>query len=79
MNLNNVAVSSPPLVVDQALVDRYRLISQNPDVNIWSTLDAALPSVKEELASLIGCDSMEAATSASTRVAHGFVTLSQRP
>jgi hypothetical protein len=35
----------------------YRLIGQIPDVNIWSTLDAALPSIREELASLTGCDS----------------------
>ena len=43
MNLNNAAVSPPPLVVEQATIDAYRLISQNPDVNMWSKLDAALP------------------------------------
>ncbi len=44
LNLNNAAVSPPPLVVEQAMIDAYRLISQNPDVNMWSKLDTALPS-----------------------------------
>ncbi|PVE23465.1 aminotransferase [Microvirga sp. KLBC 81] len=61
MNLNNAAVSPPPLVVEQAMIDAYRLISQNPDVNMWSKLDAALPSIKEELASLIDCSPDEIA------------------
>lgn len=55
MNLNNAAVSPPPLVVEQAMIDAYRLISQNPDVNMWSKLDAALPSIKQQLAALADC------------------------
>ncbi|TIQ63132.1 MAG: aminotransferase class V-fold PLP-dependent enzyme, partial [Mesorhizobium sp.] len=43
LNLNNAAVSPPPLEVEQAVVEAYRLISRNPDVNMWSKLDAALP------------------------------------
>src|SRR5438552_2619342 len=61
LNLNNAAVSPPPLVVEQAVVDAYRLISRNPDVNMWSKLDAALPDVKRELAALIMCDPSEIA------------------
>lgn len=55
MNLNNAAVSPPPLVVEQAMIDAYRLISRNPDVNMWSKLDAALPSIKQQLAALADC------------------------
>jgi hypothetical protein len=32
LNLNNAAVSPPPLVVEQATIDAYRLVSRNPDV-----------------------------------------------
>ncbi|GAA3625412.1 cysteine desulfurase [Lentzea roselyniae] len=55
LNLNNAAVSPPPLVVEQAVIDAYQLISRNPDVNMWSKLDTALPAVKEQLAELIDC------------------------
>ena len=34
LNLNNAAVSPPPLVVQEATIEAYRLISQNPDVNM---------------------------------------------
>lgn len=61
MNLNNAAVSPPPLVVEQAMIDAYRLISQNPDVNMWSKLDAALPSIKQQLAVLADCSPEEIA------------------
>ncbi len=61
MNLNNAAVSPPPLVVEQAMIDAYRLISQNPDVNMWSKLDAALPSIKQQLAALADCSPDEIA------------------
>lgn len=61
MNLNNAAVSPPPLVVEQAMIDAYRLISQNPDVNMWSKLDGALPSIKEQLAALADCSPDEIA------------------
>jgi selenocysteine lyase/cysteine desulfurase len=61
MNLNNAAVSPPPLVVEQAMIDAYRLISQNPDVNMWSKLDAALPSIKQQLAALADCSPEEIA------------------
>ena len=61
MNLNNAAVSPPPLEVEQAVVDAYRLISRNPDVNMWSKLDAALPDIKAELAQLIDCAPTEIA------------------
>lgn len=61
LNLNNAAVSPPPLVVEQAVVDAYRLISRNPDVNMWSKLDAVLPEVKQQLAALAGCSPSEIA------------------
>ncbi|TIP29955.1 MAG: aminotransferase class V-fold PLP-dependent enzyme [Mesorhizobium sp.] len=61
LNLNNAAVSPPPLEVEQAVVDAYRLISHNPDVNMWSKLDAALPDIKAELAQLIDCAPTEIA------------------
>ncbi len=61
MNLNNAAVSPPPLVVEQAMIDAYRLISRNPDVNMWSKLDAALPSIKQQLAALADCSPDEIA------------------
>jgi hypothetical protein len=40
LNLNNAAVSPPPLIVQEPMIDAYRFISQNPDVNMWSKLDA---------------------------------------
>jgi selenocysteine lyase/cysteine desulfurase len=49
------------LVVEQAMIDAYRLISQNPDVNMWSKLDAALPSIKQQLAALADCSPEEIA------------------
>ncbi|MCY1447012.1 hypothetical protein D9M71_636130 [compost metagenome] len=52
LNLNNAAVSPPPLVVEQAMIDAYRLISHNPDVNMWSKLDAELPAIKQQLADM---------------------------
>ncbi len=55
LNLNNAAVSPPPLVVEQAVIDAYRLINHNPDLNMWSGLDAALPGVKGDLARLVDC------------------------
>ncbi|WP_262297157.1 aminotransferase class V-fold PLP-dependent enzyme [Microvirga sesbaniae] len=55
LNLNNAAVSPPPLVVQQAVIDAYLLIGQNPDVNMWSKLDAALPDIKKQLAELVDC------------------------
>ncbi|MEX3934468.1 aminotransferase class V-fold PLP-dependent enzyme [Paraburkholderia phymatum] len=61
MNLNNAAVSPPPLVVEQATIDAFRFVSQNPDVNMWSKLDAALPSTKKQLAALADCSSDEVA------------------
>ncbi|RWM70894.1 aminotransferase class V-fold PLP-dependent enzyme [Mesorhizobium sp.] len=61
LNLNNAAVSPPPLEVEQAVVEAYRLISRNPDVNMWSKLDAALPDIKAELAQLIDCAPTEIA------------------
>ena len=61
LNLNNAAVSPPPLVVEQTVVDAYRLISRNPDVNMWSKLDAALPEVKQQLAWLADCNPSEIA------------------
>jgi selenocysteine lyase/cysteine desulfurase len=61
LNLNNAAVSPPPVVVEQAVIEAIRLIGRNPDVNMWSRLDAALPQVKAQLALLVGCDADEIA------------------
>jgi selenocysteine lyase/cysteine desulfurase len=56
LNLNNAAVSPSPRDVEEAVVDAVRLIGRNPDVNMGSRLDAALPRVKSELALLADCD-----------------------
>jgi selenocysteine lyase/cysteine desulfurase len=61
LNLNNAAVSPPSKAVEAAVIDALRLISRNPDVNMWSKLDAALPQVKAELAQLADCDADEIA------------------
>lgn len=61
LNLNNAAVSPPPLVVEQATIDAFRLISRNPDANMWSKLDAALPEIKAELAEMADCSADEIA------------------
>ncbi|GAB2961255.1 cysteine desulfurase [Streptomyces pseudoechinosporeus] len=61
LNLNNAAVSPPPLVAEQATIDAYRLVSQNPDVTMWQKLDPALPEVKAQLAELIDCEPDEIA------------------
>lgn len=55
LNLNNAAVSPSPLVVEQAVVDAYRFLNRNPDVHMWSKLDAALPDIKAKLARLADC------------------------
>ncbi|MBZ9709533.1 aminotransferase class V-fold PLP-dependent enzyme [Mesorhizobium sp. ESP7-2] len=55
LNLNNAAVSPPLNVVEEAVVDAYRFISRNPDYNMWSKLDTALPGIKRDLAELIDC------------------------
>jgi hypothetical protein len=54
--LNNAAVSSPLVIVQEAMIDTYRFINQNPDINMWSKLDAALPTIQQQLADLIDCD-----------------------
>ncbi len=61
LNLNNAAVSPPPIAVEEAVVDAYRFISRNPDYNMWSRLDTALPGIKRELAELIDCSPDEIA------------------
>ncbi|MEM5388252.1 aminotransferase class V-fold PLP-dependent enzyme [Paraburkholderia phymatum] len=61
LNLNNAAVSPPPLVVEQAVIDAYRFVSKNPDVNMWTGLDAKLPDIMRQLATLADCDAEEIA------------------
>ncbi|OWV84441.1 aminotransferase class V-fold PLP-dependent enzyme [Rhizobium sp. R693] len=61
LNLNNAAVSPPPIAVEQAMIDAYRFISRNPDFNMWSKLDTALPAIKRNLAELIDCKPEEIA------------------
>lgn len=53
LNLNNAAVSPPPLAVEEATIDALRLVSRNPDYNMWTVLDGALPSVKEQLSAMM--------------------------
>ncbi len=43
------------------MIEAFRLISRNPDVNMWTRLDANLPSVKAALAALVDCDPAEIA------------------
>ncbi|MFM0617491.1 aminotransferase class V-fold PLP-dependent enzyme [Paraburkholderia nemoris] len=61
LNLNNAAVSPPPLVVEQAVIDAYRFVSKNPDVNMWTGLDAKLPDIKRQLATVADCSVEEIA------------------
>ncbi|CAN7758743.1 MULTISPECIES: aminotransferase class V-fold PLP-dependent enzyme [unclassified Variovorax] len=61
LNLNNAAVSPPPRAVEQAAIEALRLVSRNPDVNMWTRLDANLPSIKDALAALVDCDPAEIA------------------
>jgi selenocysteine lyase/cysteine desulfurase len=61
MNLNNASVSPPPLAVEQAVLEAYRLVSANPDVNMWNVLDARLPQIKAQLAVLADCSPDEVA------------------
>jgi len=61
LNLNNAAVSPAPLAVDRAVVEALRLIGCNPDVNMWTRLDAGLPAVKRSLAALVDCEPDEIA------------------
>jgi selenocysteine lyase/cysteine desulfurase len=61
LNLNNAAVSPPPRAVEQAAIEAFRLVSRNPDVNMWTRLDANLPSIKAALAALADCDPVEIA------------------
>jgi selenocysteine lyase/cysteine desulfurase len=61
LNLNNAAVSPPPLVVEQAVIEAYRFVGRNPDVNMWSGLDAKLPDIKRQLAALADCSHDEIA------------------
>jgi selenocysteine lyase/cysteine desulfurase len=55
LNLNNAAVSPPPLRVEQAVIDAFRLISHNPDTTMWYELDAAIPRMKVDFARLADC------------------------
>jgi selenocysteine lyase/cysteine desulfurase len=55
LNLNNAAASPPPLVVEGAVIDALRLISHNPDTNMWYELDPAIPDMKAALAPLVDC------------------------
>ncbi len=61
LNLNNAAVSPPPLVVEQAVIEAYRFVSKNPDVNMWSGLDTKLPDIKRRLAAIVDCSADEIA------------------
>ena len=61
LNLNNAAVSPPPLTAEHAMIEALRLVSRNPDVNMWSGLDAALPELKRQLAELADCEADEIA------------------
>lgn len=61
LNLNNAAVSPPPLAAEEATINALRLISRNPDVTMWSRLDAALPEMKRQLAELADCGADEIA------------------
>lgn len=61
MNLNNAAVSPAPIVVQEVVISAYRMANGEPDVNMWDTLDAALPSIKRKLSVLADCDVSEIA------------------
>ena len=43
------------------MIEAVRLVSRNPDVNMWTRLDANLPAVKDALAALVDCDPGEIA------------------
>lgn len=61
LNLNNAAVGVPPLVVEQAFLEACRFVTHNPDFNMWSHLDTALPAIKGRLAGMAGCGPQEVA------------------
>jgi hypothetical protein len=49
LNLNNAVVSPPTRVVEQAAIEDFRLVSRNPNVNMWT-----LPSRRTEQARMPG-------------------------
>jgi len=55
MNFNNAAVSPSPKVVQEAVHEYLRMISQNPDFNMWSNLDTRLPETKRRLSVFADC------------------------
>ncbi len=60
-NLNNAAVSPPTFATQEAMIGAYRFANENPDFNMWRTLDNALPNIKGKLAALVDCDRAEIA------------------
>lgn len=61
INLNNAAISPAPLVVQDAMIKAYRFANGEPDVNMWKSLDLALPETKRKLSILADCDVSEVA------------------
>ena len=61
LNLNNAA-GEPAAVGGGRGDDRcLRLVNRNPDYNMWTVLDRALPSVKDLLSAMMDCEPTEIA------------------
>ena len=61
LNLNNAAVSPSTLATEKVMIESFRFINKNPDVNMWEKLDAKVPGIKAKLAALADCNAGEIA------------------
>lgn len=61
INLNNGAVSSSPLVVQQAFTTYYTLLNQAPSYYMWKVMDMGKELIRQGIAHLIGADADEVA------------------
>ncbi|MDM0072324.1 DUF3526 domain-containing protein [Variovorax sp. J31P207] len=58
-NLKTAAVSPPARVVEQAVIEDFRLVSRNPNVNVWTPARWESALVRGALAALVDFDRAE--------------------